>query len=65
MILGGMDFNLLAIVLVMILRVTLQRAMGMKSLGLLGELFLGIRQILVWLKQVGSPPPPMVHDIKA
>ena len=47
--------SLLAVVLVRILRVTLQRAIGLKSLGVFGDLFLGIRLIFVWLKQLGSP----------
>jgi hypothetical protein len=47
---------LLDIVLVMIFNMTLQRAIGRKSAGRVGFLFLGMRQMKVSLKGSGLSP---------
>jgi hypothetical protein len=55
MISGRIVLSLLAIVLVMILRATLHRDIGLKSLGVVGLSVLGMRQIWVELRDSGLP----------
>jgi hypothetical protein len=51
-----MGLILLAIVLVTILSTTLHKAIGLKSAGVEGCLFLGIRQMKVLFRGSGLPP---------